>query len=276
MEFNIERRTRKSNLHFPEKEFDIARKFSKKIYKEFGEFVKGVILFGSSVQKKKLGKEADIDVLVILDDVSINFSRELVQTYRIIVEKIMADMKEGKRLHIQSMKFSSFWEYVRAGDPVAINILRYGIALIDTGFFDPLQMLLDNGRIRPSHEAMYNYYIMAPASVTRAKEHLLSATVDLYWATVDAAHAALMSYGYIPPTPEHVADMLDEVLVRKNILKKKHSKIMRNNYKIFKNIVHRNIKEIEGKDYDKIKKQTCEFVNEIRKILEKKKKEKKF
>lgn len=181
-------------------------------------------------------------------------------------------MPESGRLHVQSMKFSSFWEYIRAGDPIAINILRYGIALIDTGFFDPLQMLLDNGRIRPSQEAMYNYYVMAPASITRAKEHLLSATVDLYWAAVDAAHAALMAYGYIPPTPEHVADMLDNVLVKKRILGKKYSNIMRDNYKIFKNIVHRNIKEIEGKDYDKIKKQTSEFVIEIRKILEKKKK----
>jgi len=272
MEFRIEKKTRKSNLHFPDQEFDIARKFSKKLYKEFSEFVKAVIIFGSTVQHKKLAKEADIDILIILDDISINFSRELVQTYRIIVEKIIADMPDSKRLHIQSMKFSSFWEYVRAGDPVAINILRYGIALIDTGFFDPLQMLLDNGRIRPSQESMYSYYIMAPASIVRAKEHLLSATVDLYWATVDAAHSALMAYGYIPPTPEHVADMLDEVLVRKQILKKKYSNIMRNNYKVFKNIVHRNIKEIEGKDYDKIKKQTSVFVNEIRKILEKKKK----
>ena len=272
MDFRIEKRIRKSNLHYPEKEFDIARRFSKKIYNEFGEFVKAVVLFGSIVQKQKLAKEADIDILVILDDVSINFSRELVQTYRIIVEKIIADMPESGRLHVQSMKFSSFWEYIRAGDPIAINILRYGIALIDTGFFDPLQMLLDNGRIRPSQEAMYNYYVMAPASITRAKEHLLSATVDLYWAAVDAAHAALMAYGYIPPTPEHVADMLDNVLVKKRILGKKYSNIMRDNYKIFKNIVHRNIKEIEGKDYDKIKKQTSEFVIEIRKILEKKKK----
>jgi len=272
MDFKIDKRKRKSNLHYPEKEFELARKFSRKLYKEFGNFTKAVVLFGSTVQKPKLAKEADIDILVILDDVSINFSRELVQTYRIVVEKIIADLPEPRRLHVQSMKFSSFWEYVRSGDPVAINILRYGIALIDTGFFDPLQMLLDNGRIRPSHEAMYNYYVMAPASITRAKEHLLSATVDLYWAAVDAAHSALMSYGYIPPTPEHVADMLDTVLVKKGILSKKHSDIMRNNYKIFKNIVHRNIKEVEGKDYDKIKKQTSEFVNEIRKIIEKKKK----
>jgi len=269
MKFKIEKRERQTDVHFPQQEFDIAREFAKKVYQEFGTFVKAIILFGSTT-KGKLAKEGDIDILIIIDDVSINLSRELTQTYRIIIEKILSNMVNSERLHIQSMKFTSWWEYIRAGDPVAINILRYGMALVDTGVFDPLQSLLDNGRIRPTKEAIHTYFVMAPASVHRAKEHLLSAMVDLYWASIDAAHAALMSLGEIPPSPEHVADMLNIKMVKKGMLKKKYADIMRRNYITFKRIVHRHIREVNGSDYDKYKQDTTLFVNEMKKFLDKK------
>ena len=182
----------------------------------------------------------------------------------------MAEMPNSERLHVQSMKFTSWWEYIRAGDPVAINILRYGMALIDTGVFDPLQALLDNGRIRPTKESIHTYFVMAPASLYRAKDHILSAMIDLYWASVDAAHATLMSLGEIPPSPEHVADMLEVKMVKKGLLKKKYADIMRRNYTTFKRIIHRDIKEVDGVDYDKYRKDTILLVNELKKFLDKK------
>lgn len=269
MDFRIEKRKRSVDIHYPKEEFDIARDFAARVYKEFSQFIKAMVLFGSATSKPKLAKEADIDVLIIIDDVTVNLSRELVQTYRIVVEKILVDMKDGERLHVQSMRLSSFWEYVRAGDPVAINVLRYGLALLDTGIFDPLQALLDNGRIRPTKESIYTYFTMAPASVSRSKEHILSAMVDLYWASVDAAHAALMCLGEIPPSPDHVADMLEQRMVSKGLLKRRYAKIMRENYNVFKQIVHRQVKEIEGREYDVFKARTIDFVNEMRKFIEK-------
>jgi uncharacterized protein (UPF0332 family) len=168
------------------------------------------------------------------------------------------------------MKFTNFWEYVRAGDPVAINILRFGTALIDTGFFDPLQALLDQGRIRPSHEAIYTYFVMAPASLKRAKDHLLNATVDLYWAVIDAAHAALMKYGEIPPSPDHVADMMEKTIIKDKKISNKSAETMRMFYKLFKAIINREVKEVTGKEYDKYKKQAEEFVKNIKKYIDKK------
>jgi len=269
MEFKIEKKERPTELRFPDKEFNIAREFAKRVYQEFGAFIKALVLFGS-VAKGKLAKEGDIDILIIIDDVSVNLTRDLTQTYRIIIEKSLADMPDSERLHVQSMKFTSWWEYVRAGDPVAINVLRYGVALIDTGIFDPLQSLLDNGRIRPTKEAIHTYFVMAPASMHRAKDHLLSAVVDLYWATIDAAHAALMALGEIPPSPEHVGDLLEQKMVKKGLLKKKHVDIMKKNYAIFKRIIHRELKEVDGAEYDKYRKDTVLFVNEMKKFLDKK------
>ncbi|MFO8241301.1 MAG: hypothetical protein R6T90_09945, partial [Dissulfuribacterales bacterium] len=63
----------------------------------------------------------------------------MVEAYRVIVEKIIS--KTSERLHITTLKFTNFWEYIRGGDPVGLNMLRGGIPLIDSGFFEPMQQL---------------------------------------------------------------------------------------------------------------------------------------
>lgn len=265
MEFHIEKKER--NVKYSKEDYDVARKFAERMYKEFGNFIQGLILFGSTTIGSENPKK-DIDILIILDDVRIKFSKELVETYRIISEKVISEI-DPQKLHIQTMKLTSFWEYIRAGDPVAINILRGGVSLIDTGFFDPLQILLEQGRIRPTKEAMYTYFSMAPASMHQAEQHLLTAVVDLYWACIDAAHAALMKLGEIPPTPEHVSFMLEKKLVRTKMLKRRYSEIMHEMYVVFKKITRREIKQLNGKDFDRYYSLTHEFVEEMKKIITK-------
>ncbi len=271
MQFKVEKRPREKPPEFsvPENSFDTARNFSKIVYKEFGDFIKAIVLFGSVAKKSNNPK--DIDILIIIDDVKFKFSAELVEAYRLIVEKAVADT-DRQRLHIQSMKFSNFWEYMRAGDPVAVNILRYGIALVDTGFIDPLQMLLDQGRIRPSKEAIQTYFAMAPASLGRANNHLLQATVDLYWAVIDASHAALMKYGEVPPSPEHVAELMEKTLIPKRQISRKSVNTIRTMYKVFKSVVNREVNNISSADYERYKKISETFVKEIKKYIEKKEK----
>ena len=266
MKFEIKKNEQKNISRYQEKDLEIARTFGKMMYKEFGDFISCLVLFGSAAQQIRTAR-GDIDVLIVLDDVKIKFTRELIETYRILTEKAIAYV-DPKRLHVQSMKLTSFWEYVRAGDPVAINILRSGVALIDHGFFDPLQALLDQGRIRPSKEAVWTYYTMAPASLHRAEQHMLTAVVDLYWATIDAAHAALMVAGEIPPSPSHVADMLQEKLANNRLIGGKYARSMRELYTVFKSITHREIKSVSIKDYEKYKKMAHEFVDEMKYFIE--------
>jgi predicted nucleotidyltransferase len=261
LKFKVRQNAQKNLTRYPQQDIQSARKFTKIMYKELGGLLSGVVLFGSSV--KNPGQANDIDILVILDDVRVQFSKVLVDTYRIIAEKAINNV-DPRRLHIQTMKLTSFWEYARAGDPVAVNILRNGVALIDTGFFDPLQALLDQGKIRPSEEAVWTYFTMAPASLHRSKMNLLTATVDLYWATIDAAHAVLMAHGEIPPTPSHAAEMLRKRLK----ISRADSKAIETMYEVFKRITHRDIKEISGMDYDRYRKMAESFVNNMKKIIE--------
>src|SRR3989344_1474220 len=166
MDFEVNKRDQKNISLYRKEDFKLAMDFAKQMYKEFGQFIRALVLFGSSISKPN-SRADDVDVLVIMDDVKFKLTRPLVETYRIITAKAISNVSP-QRLHIQSMRFTSFWEYVRAGDPVAINILRYGVSLIDTGFFDPLQALLDQGRIRPSDESVWTYFTLAPASLSRS------------------------------------------------------------------------------------------------------------
>ncbi|HIH14745.1 MAG: DNA polymerase beta protein [archaeon GW2011_AR17] len=270
MKFQIKyHEAREVQKNYPSEEFAVARTFASRVYKEFGEFVKAIVLFGSANKGKE--KPNDIDILIVLDDVRIEFSEEIVQTYRIITQKIISDT-DVKRLHVQSMKFSSFWEYVRAGDPVATNILRYGIALVDTGFFDPLQQLLDQGRIRPTPESISTYFAMAPASLEKAEGHLLAASVDLYWSVINSAHAALMHYGEVPPSPEHVVEIMQKTLVKEKKISQASLKTMIEMYALFKAVTTRNKKTVSGKEYDAYKIKAGKFVKEMDKFIRKEKK----
>ena len=215
MEFNI-KRTKNPNIEkCPKETYDIALEFSNKLYKEFGTFLRAAVLFGAAARGTK--KPHDIDLLLIVDDTQIQINAEVVEAYRIITEKLV--LKTNPNIHVTTLKFSTFWDYVRTSDPIAVNILRDGVALFDTGFFDPLQLLLYQGKIRPSFESIWAYYSRAPRSIFNSKWHIMQGILDLYWSVIDSAHAALMKEGYVPPTPAHVADFLDKYLVKEKKMK---------------------------------------------------------
>ena len=264
MDFKIEERKKRNLDKYHPKNLDLALKFAKEIYKELGKLVKGVILFGSTARKQPSN---DIDILLILDDVRFEMSEELVHTYRIITEKTIA--KTSTLLHVTTMRFTHFWEYVRAGDPVAVNMLRDGVPLIDTGFFAPLQILLYQGRIRPSEESVWTYYTRAPRTLHNSRWHLMQGTLDLYWAVIDAAHAALMKLNVVPPSPEHVADLLEEKMVKTGLLDRKFPPIMREFYTMSKAIVTGEIKDMNGQQFEEYYKEAKEFVEAIKAFLDK-------
>ena len=97
----------------------------------------------------------------------------------------------------------------------------------------------------------------------------MQATLDLYWAVIDAAHAALMHIGETPPSPEHAADLLEKRLVNEHKLAQKYADTMRKFYKLMKGITHREIKEVKGEEYDSYLEEAEEFVNRIQELIEK-------
>ena len=97
---------------------------------------------------------------------------------------------------------------------------------------------------------------------------MLQATLDLYWAVIDSAHAALMKKGEIPPSPEHAGDMLHRVLVKSKHIEKEYADTVNKFYKLSKQITHREIKEITGKEYDHHLAEATKFVERMRKFIQ--------
>lgn len=267
MEFKVEKRKHAAPKNYAKEDVDIAYKFAHSMYKEFERFIRAVVLFGSAAKKE--GPHGDIDILVIIDDVSYLMTSELVEAYRVITENHV--VKTSTRLHITTLKFTSFWDYMRVGDPIGINILRDGVAIIDTGFFYPLQMLLYDGRIRPSNEAVNAYMARGTATLHNSEWHILQGILDLYWSCIDSCHAALMKVGEMPPSPKEIAAVIEEKLVKPGHVGRRCAKIMDNIYLTSKKILHREVKSMRGSEYDTLARDAKELVDEMKKFIDKRK-----
>ncbi len=248
-------------------DYKIAYDFATKAYQQFREVIKSIALFGS-VSKDIPKKGSDIDVIVIVDDCTVLWDEELIAWYREELAKLITKQNYKKNLHINTVTLSTFWNQVKEGDPVAINVLRYGQPLIDYGgFFNPLKVLLRRGKIRPTPEAIYVALQRAPMHLTRSKYAILGAVEGLYWAMVDSAHAALMMAGHTPPSPEHIYDMLNKVFSKK--INRRLIEDFKEMYTLVHNITHGNIKTIEGKKIDEMQKKAENFVNEMKLLVKK-------
>jgi predicted nucleotidyltransferase len=248
-------------------ESEIAMDFATKLYKIFGKIIKSVVLFGSSI-KQTSTKGSDIDIIIILDDVSIKWDQELIAWYRTELDKILRKNPYQKSLHINTIKLSTWWEDLMRGDPVVVNILRHGEAMIDlAGFFEPLKYLLITGKIKSTPEAVYNCLQRAPQHFLRSRTAELNAIEGLYWAMVDSAHAALISANIPPASPEHIPVDLKETFVNTKKLPMKYVLWYRDLLLLHKRIAHGEIHDLKGVEIDQWQERTENFMAMMAKLV---------
>ena len=249
-------------------EREIAADFATKIYDKFDQIIKSIVLFGSSA-KKVATITSDIDIIVIIDDVSVKWDEELIAWYREELGKLIQLNPYSKSLHVNTVKLTTWWDDMMRGDPVVINILRYGDALIDFGgFFNPLRILLKEGKIRSTPESIYTLLQRAPAHMTRAKQSMLAAVDGLYWTMVDAAHAALISADIMPSSPEEIPKVLDEHFVQTRKLNKRFVSYYSEIHKVAKEIIHGTNGTIKGRELDDYFLKADAFLGEMAKLVD--------
>ena len=228
------------------REHEIAMDFALKTYKKFEKSIKSIILFGSTVKQTE-SPGSDVDIIIVIDDVSIRWDQEMIAWYRQELDKIIRANPYQRSLHINTIKLSTWWNDLLNGDPVVINVLRYGEALIDLGgFFEPLKFLLIQGKIKPTPEAVYNALQRSPLHIQRSKAAQLTSVEGLYWAMVDASQAALISANVSPPSPEHIPVDLKQTFSDTGMLNAKYIDWYRDLLILHKKIVHGEIKELKG------------------------------
>lgn len=249
-------------------EREIAMDFAMKVYGKFDQMIKSIVLFGSSAKKIAVAG-SDIDIVVIIDDVSVRWDEELIAWYREELGKLISTNPYRKSLHINTVKLSTWWDDMMKGDPVVINVLRYGDALIDFGgFFAPLRLLLKQGKIRSTPEAIYTLLQRAPGHMTRARQSMVAVADGLYWTMVDSAHAALISAGVMPASPEEIGDVLTRHFVDKKMLKGKYVKSYEEIRDVVKSIAHGERSRIKGKDLDRWFDMTDDFLAEMARLVD--------
>lgn len=249
-------------------ERDIAADFAMKVYEKFDKMIKSIVLFGSSARKIST-PGSDIDVIVIIDDVSVRWDEELIAWYREELGKIIVANPYRKALHVNSVKLSTWWDDMMKGDPVVINVLRYGDVLIDYGgFFSPLKILLKEGKIRSTPESIYTLLQRAPGHMTRARQSMMAVVDGLYWTMVDAAHAALIAGGVQPASPEEIGDVLKEHFVKKKMLHKRYVKYYEEIHGVAKDVMHGKVFRIKGRDLDEWFEMTDDFLGEMARLVD--------
>ncbi len=193
--------------------YDAAFRFSKGIFDKYPKIMKTIVMFGS-FSKGKETEKSDVDIMLILDDVLNSLDQGLQGAIFADVDKLVLQEKDIK-LHINSVTLTAFWRGVLAADPVSINVLKYGVPLIDTGYFEPLQALLNMGEIKPTEESIYAALMRGELYSNSARLRLAGVVTDIYWSVVNAAQAAIMRQGDIPPSPEVISGMLADLEKRK-------------------------------------------------------------
>lgn len=265
---SIVKREKHSKTPSLESEREIAMEFATKIHQKFDRLVKATILFGSQA-KNTASPGSDIDLIVIIDDASLAWDLELISWYREELGKLMSAVSYSKELHINTIKLTTWWQDLLRGDPVIINILRYGEPLIDSGgFFIPMKMLLQSGKIKATHEAVYAALQRAPSHLARSRISKLSSIEGMHWCMVDSAQAALMLTGKLPPSPEHIPEMLHETFVVKGMLKSRYIDWFKELYTLHKDITHGALNNIKSDSIDVWYSRSEEFLGAMTSLID--------
>lgn len=175
----------------------------------------------------------------------------------------------NKQFHIQTYILTDFWESVKDANPVIFTFLRDGVPLYDRGVFMPWKLLLKMGRIKPSSEAIDMQMELGEKLLERTRGKLLSVVgEDLYYAMLNPAQAALMTYGLNPATPAETINLLRETFVQKEkLLEEKYVKNLEEIRKYYKDIEHGALKDVKGAEIDRLLKGAHEYLQRIKKLF---------
>jgi hypothetical protein len=172
-------------------------------------------------------------------------------------------------LNVQVYILTEFWESVKDAHPVMFTMIRDGVPLYDRGTFMPWKLLLKMGKIKPSPEAIDMFMSMGDKLSENIKRRLMDIVMgDLYWGVITPSQALLMLYGLPPPTTkEVVGDMKKIFYDKEKLLEKKYIDILEEIViKYYKGYEHGKIKEVSGKDVDRLLKDAEDYMKRLKEL----------
>jgi len=250
-----------------ERRMDSAQEFSDKLNEKLGDKVKVVAVWGS-VAKGEHGHDSDIDTLVILDDTKLK--KDVPDDAKKKIQKKVTDLAKetDDRITIQYFPFlTEFWDSLRKGEPLAIEAVRNGEAIYDTGIFMPAKRLLERGKISGTQESVKKRLKLGAAGYKKAEKTMKSSLPHkLEQAMANAGQAPIMLSGANPPPKEKVGEKLREMFVEQDMLEEEYIEIAKELHD-FGNLGEKNPKEVTGEKLDEMMEKCDDFVRRMHKLV---------
>lgn len=250
-----------------ERRFESVENFSDQLNEKLGDKVKVVAVWGS-VPQGEHGVDSDIDTLVVLDDTKLksDVPKDAKKKIRRKVTSLADEVDD--RITIQYFPFlTEFWDSLRKGEPLAIEAVRNGEAVYDTGLFMPAKRLLERGKISGTQESVKKRLKLAATGYKKAEKNMKSSVPHkLEQVMANAGQAPIMLVGKTPPGKEKVPDTLEEMFVEKDLLEQEYVQMARDIYE-FGDMGEKNPEKVTGEALDEHLQKTDEFVRRMHKLV---------
>ena len=238
-------------------------KFTNEARKQYGDLIKSVLIFGSIVRGDAI-RTSDADVWVILDDTATKGSEDLekVQSHLYLIAH------ELKDVHVQTTPLTEFWHWIKTGSPELVNFLRYGLAIYDSGFIKPVQRMLNMGLLPPSEETISLRARASEIRYRKVKSDMKSAIFELRYCASDIIQAAVMHHYKEQPDLKGIPKFLERFVAEKK-LEKVWVKKFEDMNKMWKDIDHKIVKDVDPEYLDKALKLSQEIIDRFKKLIPK-------
>ena len=250
-----------------ERRMEAAQEFSDKLNEKLGDKVKCVAVWGS-VAKGEHGRESDIDTLVILDDTKLQ--KDVPDDAKKKIQKKVTDLAKetDERITIQYFPFlTEFWDSLRKGEPLAIEAVRNGEPVYDTGLFMPAKRLLQRGKISGTQESVRKRLKVGAAGYKKAEKNVKSSVPHkLEQAMASAGQAPIMLAGKNPPAKENVPEVLEEMFVEEGMLEQEYAD-MAEDLHDFGNKGEKHPEEVTGEEVDEHLEKTDDFIRRMHQLV---------
>lgn len=247
------------------------------VLQKFEKYVVSYVIGGSFVRGDTI-KTSDVDVFVIINDTDVKRMPrlELLERLRGIIYGYIGDASalagvKANTLNVQIYLLTDFWQSVKDANPVMFTFIRDGVPLYDRHTFMPWKALLKMGKLKPSPEAIDMFMSMGDNTVKRAKKAMLDILLhDIYWSVLTPSQALLMLYGLPPPNTKETCKQMKEIFFDKEkMLEMKYIKILEEiTIKYYKGFEHEKIKEVSGKELDRLLKGTEDYLKRLKELKE--------
>lgn len=249
-----------------ERRMESAQEFSDKLVDKLGDKVKVVAVWGS-VAKGEHGHDSDIDTLVVLDDTKLE--RDVPDDAKKKIRKKVTDLAKetDDRITIQYFPFlTDFWDSLRKGEPLAIEAVRNGEPVYDTGIFMPAKRLLQRGRISGTQESVRKRLKVGARGYKKAEQQMKSSTPHkLEQAMASAGQAPIMLAGKQPPGKEKVPGTLEDMFVD-DMLEQEYVDMAEDIYE-FGDMGEKNPEEVTGEMIDEHLEKTDKFIRRMHELV---------